>query len=154
MDWTIEQARDLYGIRHWVKEYFDLNEEGEVVVNLPDNGSSRAVSLKKIIDEIRERGRALPLILRFRNLLDRRIEELNGSFQCAMEASGYRGGSRGVYPGQWVVAKKLKISAHESVIPDGLIEGSSCDHLGQSCTEGGGSRPFRLLLLRRYSPHQ
>ncbi|MFP6858427.1 MAG: hypothetical protein VCA73_14210 [Roseibacillus sp.] len=48
MDWTIEQGRDLCGIRRWGKEYFDLNEEGEVVVYLADKGSSRAGSLKKI----------------------------------------------------------------------------------------------------------
>ena len=66
MNWTLDQARDLYGIRRWGGNYFDLNEDGEVVVNLPENGSARAVSLQQLIEELRERGRTLPLILRFR----------------------------------------------------------------------------------------
>ena len=57
MSWTVDRARELYGIGRWGTEFFDIDEDGEVVVHLHENGSSRAVSLKRLIDELRERGR-------------------------------------------------------------------------------------------------
>ncbi|MBJ05544.1 MAG: hypothetical protein CMO40_00270 [Verrucomicrobiaceae bacterium] len=86
--WSIEDARDLYGIHRWGADYFDLNEEGDVVVNLPGEGDPEAVVLKELIENLRDRGRSLPLILRFRNLLDSRIEALNSSFRRAAEKHG------------------------------------------------------------------
>jgi arginine decarboxylase len=134
MDWTVDQARDLYGIRRWGGEYFDLNEEGEVVVNLIDDGTSHPVSLKKIIDDLRERGRALPLILRFRNLLDRRLEKLNGAFRSAIAESGYRGEYRGVYP--------IKVNQQQQVIEE-ITDFGRRYHYGLEA----GSRPELLAAL-------
>lgn len=134
MPWTIDDARELFGIRRWGDEYFDLNEEGDVVVNLPDNGSSRAVSLKQLIDDLRERGRALPLILRFRNLLDQRLEELNQSFAKAMEASAYQGQYRGVYP--------IKVNQQQQVLEE-ITEFGRQYHYGLEA----GSRPELMAAL-------
>ena len=36
MEWTIDQARELYGIRRWGGTYFDLDKQGEVVVKLTE----------------------------------------------------------------------------------------------------------------------
>nr|NIP94376.1 biosynthetic arginine decarboxylase [Akkermansiaceae bacterium] len=134
MNWSIDHARELYGIGRWGKEFFDLNEEGEVVVNLHENGNSHAVSLKQLIDELRERGRALPLLLRFRNLLDRRIEALNGSFQDAMDSMGYHGNYRGVYP--------IKVNQQQQVIEE-ITEFGRRFHYGLEA----GSRPELLAAL-------
>ena len=81
--WTLDDARDLYGLDRWGNDYFGLNEEGEVTVNLRDQstGAEVPISLPKIIEGMTERGFAMPLNLRFRDLLDRRIEHLNGAFQ-------------------------------------------------------------------------
>ena len=134
MDRTVDQARDLYGICRWGGEYFDLNEEGEVVVNLTDDGTTHAVSLKKIIDDLRERGRALPLILRFRNLLDRRLEKLNGAFRSSIEKTGYRGEYRGVYP--------IKVNQQQQVIEE-ITDFGRRYHYGLEA----GSRPELLAAL-------
>jgi len=37
--WTTDDARDLYGIRNWGVGYFDISEQGEVVVRPKGKGS-------------------------------------------------------------------------------------------------------------------
>lgn len=135
MDWTVDDARDLYGIRRWGGEFFDIDEAGEVVVTLESEaGKGQAVSLKRIVDELRERGKALPVLLRFRDLLDRRLETLNGSFQRAIETSGYQGNYRGVYP--------IKVNQQQQVIEE-ITEFGRRYHCGLEV----GSRPELLIAL-------
>ncbi len=132
--WSIEDARDLYGIHRWGADYFDLNEEGDVVVNLPGEGDPEAVVLKELIENLRDRGRSLPLILRFRNLLDSRIEALNSSFRRAAEKHGYQGAYRGVYP--------IKVNQQQQVLEE--ITACGCRyHFGLEV----GSRPELLAAL-------
>ncbi|NNC89016.1 MAG: biosynthetic arginine decarboxylase [Akkermansiaceae bacterium] len=132
--WTLDNARELYGIDRWGNGFYDLDDNGDVVVHLRENGKSAAVSLKSLVDEVRERGGALPLLLRFRNLLDRRIEALNDSFRSAMEASGYTAGYRGVYP--------IKVNQQQQVIEE-------ISDFGRQYNYGleAGSRPELLVAL-------
>jgi len=134
MSWTIDDARELYGIHHWGKGYFDINASGEVVVNLTENGRSVPVALKPLVDSLRERGRALPILLRFGDLLDRQIEILNGSFRKAIEAAGYTGAFRGVYP--------VKVNQQQQVIEEVTDFGRQF-HYGLEV----GSRPELLAAL-------
>ena len=50
---SIEDARKLSGMCRWRADYLNLNEQGEVVVNLPGQGSSLVVSLKKLVEGYR-----------------------------------------------------------------------------------------------------
>jgi len=110
MNWSAEQSQDLYGISRWGNGYFSINDEGEVVVNLKDGEKNVPVSLEKIIQGLKERGQALPQLLRFRDLVDDRIQSLNETFRESMEAIGYQGEYRGVYP--------IKVSQQQQVIEE------------------------------------
>lgn len=110
MHWDIQQARDLYGINRWGSGYYNIDENGEVVVNLIDGDKDAPVSLNKIIKESKQRGRELPLLLRFRDLLGNRIKQLHCSFQSAIEATSYQGRYRGVYP--------IKVNQQQQVIEE------------------------------------
>ena len=50
------------------------------------------------MDEVRQRGVGLPLLLRFSDILRSRIDELNQAFQQAIREYGYQGVYRGVIP--------------------------------------------------------
>lgn len=50
------------------------------------------------MEALRDEGRPLPLVLRFPQILEARVQELNEAFRRAMEKYGYRGTYRGVYP--------------------------------------------------------
>lgn len=133
-DWSIEKARDLYGVSRWGNDYFDVNEAGEVVVRLRDGEKTVDVSIPQIVNELTERGRALPLILRFRDLLDRRIEHLNESFRSAIESVGYNGSYRGVYP--------IKVNQQQQVIEE-ITQFGKKYHYGLEA----GSKPELIAAL-------
>lgn len=108
--WSIDDSRELYGVERWGNSYFDINESGEAVVHLRDSYKTVPVSLKKVVDGMRERGFALPQILRFRDLLDNRIESINRTFADAIQEAGYTGAYRGVYP--------IKVNQQQQVIEE------------------------------------
>ena len=110
MSWSIEQSRRLYGINQWGSDYYNIDKEGEATVYLRDGKKRVPISLKKIVDGMRERGFALPQILRFRDLLDDRIESLNETFISAMKKANYTGTYRGVYP--------IKVNQQQQVIEE------------------------------------
>lgn len=110
MNWNIDDARELYGVNRWGNGYYDINEDGDAVVLLRDGENSVPVSLQKIIEGLAERGSAMPQLLRFRDLLDRRIEHLNESFISAIKESNYNGCYRGVYP--------IKVNQQQQVIEE------------------------------------
>ncbi|MGQ9661230.1 MAG: biosynthetic arginine decarboxylase [Kiritimatiellia bacterium] len=109
--WTVEDARELYGIRNWSGGYFDINEKGEVCVILPtSNGRRSQFSLLEIVKGLKARGINLPVLLRFGDILDSRIQLLNESFAKAIHEAGYRGEYRGVYP--------IKVNQQQQVVEE------------------------------------
>ena len=134
--WTLDDASDLYGLDRWGNDYFGLNEEGEVTVKLRDQSTGKEVpiSLPKVIEGMTERGFAMPLNLRFRDLLDRRIEHLNGAFQKAIEEVNYQGKYRGVYP--------IKVNQQQQVVEEISNFGNKFNY-GLEC----GSKPELLTAL-------
>lgn len=134
MNWTIDDSRDLYGIQRWGNSYFDINEDGHAVVNLRDGEKTVPVSLQTIIEGLAERGSAMPQILRFRDLLDRRIEHLNEAFIKAIAATNYQGNYRGVYP--------IKVNQQQQVIEE-ITEFGKRYHYGLEA----GSKPELIAAL-------
>ncbi len=134
MSWDIQQAKELYGVDRWGNGYFDVNASGEVVVNLRDGDKSVPVSLNRVVQEMKERGWALPMLMRFRDLLDTRIEELNESFNSAIENTGYKGCYRGVYP--------IKVNQQQQVIEEITAFGERY-HYGLEA----GSKPELIAAL-------
>ncbi|MCS6970511.1 MAG: biosynthetic arginine decarboxylase [Planctomycetota bacterium] len=108
--WTVQQAAELYHIRAWSAGFFDINDKGEVVVKLPHNGDTVDVSLMEVVAGIKERGMGLPVLLRFRDILDRTIQRINDSFAEAIQQAGYRGRYRGVYP--------IKVNQQQQVVEE------------------------------------
>ncbi len=90
-------AVETYGIRDWGNNYFKINEQGDIVMT-PPGQHGHSIDLKALVDEVRQRGVGLPLLLRFSDILRSRLDELNQAFQNAIEAYGYKGVYRGVYP--------------------------------------------------------
>lgn len=134
MSWTIDSARELYGISRWGNGYFDINEDGHACVLLRDGKNTVSVSLQNIIEGLTERGSALPQLLRFRNLLDRRIERLNESFNSAIKDANYQGSYRGVYP--------IKVNQQQQVIEE-ITEFGKKYHYGLEA----GSKPELIAAL-------
>ncbi|NTU60078.1 MAG: biosynthetic arginine decarboxylase [Deltaproteobacteria bacterium] len=118
--WTVDQARELYGIDNWGAGYFTVNAAGEVCV-CPDSSAPEAsASLIDIIDGLRERGQELPVLLRFEDILASRIRLLNRSFATAIKNYGYKGAYRGVFP--------IKVNQQQQVVEEITTFGKRYHH--------------------------
>lgn len=118
--WSIEKAKDLYGINNWGAGYFDINQKGEVVVTY-NNGKERIeVSLIDILSGIKERGFNLPVLLRIENFLDSQLAKIHESFREAIKKFNYKNEYRGVYP--------IKVNQQQQVIEEITRFGATYHH--------------------------
>lgn len=94
--WRIEDSEELYNIAGWGINYFSINEKGNVIVTPKKNGA--AVDLKEIIDELQLRDIEAPVLLRFPDILDNRIEKISTCFQKAAKEYNYKAQNHIIYP--------------------------------------------------------
>ena len=85
--WRIEDSEELYNITGWGTSYFSINDAGHVVVTPRRDGVT--VDLKELVDELQLRDVASPMLLRFPDILDNRIEKMSSCFKQAAEEYGY-----------------------------------------------------------------
>ena len=94
--WRIEDSEELYNITGWGVSYFGINEKGHVVVTPRKDGV--AVDLKELVDELQLRDVTAPMLVRFPDILDNRIEKISNCFQQAAEEYGYKAENFIIYP--------------------------------------------------------
>ena len=94
--WRIEDSEELYNITGWGTSYFSINDAGHVVVTPRRDGVT--VDLKELVDELQLRDVASPMLLRFPDILDNRIEKMSSCFKQAAEEYGYKAENFTIYP--------------------------------------------------------
>ncbi len=94
--WRIEDSAELYNITGWGINYFSINEKGNVKVTPKRDGV--AVDLKELIDELQLKDIAAPVLVRFPDILDNRIEKISNCFKIAAEEYNYTGQNHLIYP--------------------------------------------------------
>ncbi len=94
--WRIEDSIELYNISGGGVNYFSINEKGNVIVTPRKNGVS--VDLKELIDELQLRDIETPVIVRFPDILDNRIEKISTCFQLAAKEYNYTAQNHIIYP--------------------------------------------------------
>lgn len=119
-NWNIHDAEKLYRINDWGNGYFHISETGEVEVRLKDKSPQSSISLLSIAKGLQERGLKLPVLLRFSNILDDRIQHINESFLHAIQDAGYQGTYRGVYP--------IKVNQQQQVVEEICKYGQQYHH--------------------------
>ena len=131
--WSVADAVETYGIDDWGRGHFCISDAGHVMVTPPDQ-AGHAIDLKALVDEVRQRGVGLPLLLRFSDILRSRIDELNRAFQNAIDEYGYQGAYRGVYP--------VKVNPQRQVVEEVVRFGRPYHHGLEA-----GSKPELLAVL-------
>ena len=94
--WRIEDSAELYNINGWGLKYFSINEKGHVAVT-PREGYA-SVDLKELMDELQVRDVTAPVLLRFPDILDNRIEKISKCFKQAADEYGYTAQNFIIYP--------------------------------------------------------
>ncbi len=95
---NVNAARKTYGIKRWSNNYFDIDNNGDVVIKNPFNADAEPLSLMTIIQGMRDRELQMPVLLRIENILNQSISTLNETFRDVMQQEGYQNDYRGVYP--------------------------------------------------------
>jgi len=94
--WRVEDSEELYNIKGWGLDYFSVNERGHITVT-PKKGAA-AVDLKELMDELTLRDVSAPLLVRFPDILDNRIEKISNCFKIAAEEYHYDAQNFIIYP--------------------------------------------------------
>ncbi|MAD91084.1 MAG: arginine decarboxylase [Pseudoalteromonas sp.] len=133
MTWGLDTARATYNVAHWSDGYFDINEQGELVA-FPDKCQSKApISFTKLTEEFKAQGLTLPVLVRFTDILQDRVDTMTNAFAKACEHKGYQGDYTCVYP--------IKVNQQRSVVSKLLAHPS-----GKVGLEAG-SKPELMAIL-------
>jgi arginine decarboxylase len=95
--WRAEDSAELYNVPGWGIGYFSINSKGHAVTT-PRKAKGPDIDLKELIDEIVLRDVSMPVLLRFPDILDDRIEKIAGCFDKASEEYQYTGNYFCVFP--------------------------------------------------------
>lgn len=94
--WRIEDSAELYNINGWGLKYFSINEKGHVQVTPREDYAP--VDLKELMDELQVRDITAPVLLRFPDILDNRIEKISRCFKQAAVEYEYKAQNFIIYP--------------------------------------------------------
>lgn len=92
--WTVEDSEKLYRIQGWGDPYFSINAAGNITVS-PKANRGGSLDLLKLVESLKSRNIELPLLIRFPDILEDRIERLNACFAKAIARYSYTGVYRG-----------------------------------------------------------
>jgi len=105
--WTVGDSRSVYGIRHWGAGYFSINDAGRVEVR-PNGPDSTPIDLHEQVEELRQSGLSLPLLVRFPDILQDRVRKLTGAFDASIARLEYGNRYTALYP--------IKVNQQEAVV--------------------------------------
>lgn len=95
--WSIGKSEELYRISDWGSPYFSVNAAGHAVVS-PQGERGGSIDIFELVSSLQKRGLDLPLLIRFPDILEDRLDRLVSAFSRAIAKYGYAGCYRGVFP--------------------------------------------------------
>ena len=124
--WTIDDSKELYNINGWGTSYFGVNDKGDVYVTPCKDNTE--IDLRDVMDELALRDVTPPVLLRFPDILDNRIEKTSSCFKKAADEYGYKAENFIIYP--------IKVNQMQPVVEEIISHGRKFN-LGLEC----GSKP-------------
>jgi arginine decarboxylase len=115
--WRIEDSEDLYNVKGWGGRYFSINEKGHMTVT-PKEGCA-SVDLPELVDELALRDVSAPMLLRFPDILDDRINRIDSCFKEAAKEYEFNGKNFVVMP--------IKVNQMRPVVEEIVSHGKKCN---------------------------
>ncbi|MDH6060768.1 biosynthetic arginine decarboxylase [Chrysosporum bergii ANA360D] len=131
--WKIEDSEALYRIQGWGEPYFSINAAGHITVS-PKGDRGGSLDLFELVNALKLRNLGLPMLIRFSDILEDRIERLNACFGKAIARYNYPGIYRGVFP--------VKCNQERHLIED-LVKFGKPHQFGLEA----GSKPELMIAL-------
>jgi len=95
--WTTADSSSLYGLDRWGEEYFSINNSGNINVH-PKGKKDNGLDLIHLLEELKGRNLKPPLLIRFDDILEDRINKLHQAFENAINKYNYDNNYKGVFP--------------------------------------------------------
>ena len=111
--WRVEDSAELYNINGWGLKYFSINEKGHMRVT--PKQTYTGVDLVEVMEELRQRNISAPVLLRFPDILDNRIEKISSCFKKAAKEYDYQAQNFIIYP--------IKVNQMEPVVRELVTHG-------------------------------
>ena len=111
--WTIEDSKELYNIGGWGTSYFGVNEAGNMYVTPCKNETQ--IDIREVMDELALRDVTPPVLLRFPDILDNRIEKTSSCFKKAAKEYNFKAENFIIYP--------IKVNQMQPVVEEIISHG-------------------------------
>ena len=139
---------NAYNISWWGNKYFDVNDEGHIIVRPNPDNSQTTIDLAKLVKDRANKGQRLPALFCFPQILQSRLHDINKAFKEAREEYGYKGNYFLVYP--------VKVNQHKRVLealtngsePIGLEAGSKAELMAVLAHAGRTTSFFSPSTIR------
>lgn len=133
-NWSINDARNTYGINRWSNGYFDIGESGDINVIPSHDQPNLKINLTEVVEEIKSAGIQFPAVVRFHDILRSQVELLNTTFRQTIAEANYQGQYFGVFP--------IKVNQMREVIEEVVDAGSRFNYGLEA-----GSKPELIAAL-------
>ena len=137
--WKIEDSRELYNIGGWGIRYFDINDKGHATVH-PLKEKGPEIDLVEVMEDLELRDLATPVLLRFPDILDHRIEQIFNCFEKAAKEYDFQGKHFNVYP--------IKVNQQRPVLEE-IVEHGKKFNIG---LEAGSKPELHAVLAIQDNP--
>ena len=130
--WRIEDSEELYNIKGWGVNYFGINDKGHAYVR--PRKDEVQIDLTDVMEDLKYADITAPVLLRFPDILNNRIEKTAACFAKAEREYNYKGEHFIVYP--------IKVNQMRPVVEEIISHGKKYN-LGLEC----GSKPELHAVL-------
>ncbi|WP_298776608.1 biosynthetic arginine decarboxylase [uncultured Shewanella sp.] len=136
-NWSIDDARSLYNVNYWSQSFYGISETGEVTVS-PDLARPECkIGLNALTQNLVKAGVALPVLVRFPQILHHRVHSLCQAFNQAIQKYQYDADYLLVYP--------IKVNQQQAVVEE-ILASQKSKEVPQLGLEAG-SKPELMAVL-------
>lgn len=96
-DWQPQDAYELYNIAPWSEGFVQIGTNGHVLMQ-PNPHQAIQINLYELCQRLMQSGHHLPVLVRFLDILQQRLTQLQQAFQQAQQQHQYQNGYTAIYP--------------------------------------------------------
>ncbi|MGS0680110.1 biosynthetic arginine decarboxylase [Shewanella sp. 125m-7] len=136
-NWSIDDARASYNVNHWSQGLYGISDDGEVTVSPDPSRPDCKIGLNEMAKDMVKSGVALPVLVRFPQILHHRVNSLCQAFNQAIQKYQYESDYLLVYP--------IKVNQQQTVVEE-ILASQVAKEVPQLGLEAG-SKPELMAVL-------
>ncbi|ABV37216.1 arginine decarboxylase [Shewanella sediminis HAW-EB3] len=136
-DWSINDARTGYNVNYWSQGLYGISDTGEVTVSPDPSHPEYSIGLNELAKDMVKSGVALPVLIRFPQILHHRVNSVCQAFNQAIQKYEYQSDYLLVYP--------IKVNQQQTVVEE-ILASQVSKEVPQLGLEAG-SKPELMAVL-------